>query len=62
MLLKNYKLEIFNSECNPSAMTVHCFAHLEQDVSQALPYLNAALGGTVTQKSPPRSPSGPRVS
>jgi len=53
MLLKSYRLEIFNSECNPGAMTVHCFAHLEQDVSQALPYLNAVLGGFEYVKDPP---------
>jgi len=28
MLLESYKLEIFNSECNPGAMTVMCHAHL----------------------------------
>ena len=40
MLLKSYALEIFNSECNPSAMSVHCFAHPEQDVGEAIPCLN----------------------
>jgi len=29
----------------PGVMSVQCFAHLDQDVSQALPYLNASLGG-----------------
>jgi len=29
MLLKTYRLEIFNSECNPGTMAVHCFAHLD---------------------------------
>ena len=53
MLLDNYRLEIFNSECNPGAMTVQCFAHLDQDVSQALPYLNAELGGFGYVKDPP---------
>ncbi len=53
MLLKDYDLEIFNSECNPGAMGVHCFAHLHQDVSQALPYLNAELGGFEYIKDPP---------
>ncbi len=53
MLLKSYRLEIFNSECNPGAMSVHCFAHLDQDVSCALPYLNAALGGFEYLKDPP---------
>lgn len=37
MLLESYRLEIFNSECNPGAMAVHCFAHLDQDVEGALP-------------------------
>lgn len=53
MLLESYRLEIFNSECNPGAMTVHCFAHLNQDVSGALPYLNSVLGGFGYVKDPP---------
>lgn len=53
MLLNTYKLEIFNSECMPGAMTVHCFAHLDQDVSCALPYLNTVLGGSTYITEPP---------
>lgn len=53
MLLENYRLEIFNSACNPGAMDVHCFAHLEQDVSAALPYLNTVLGGFEYLQEPP---------
>ncbi|ABW68683.1 (Fe-S)-binding protein [Desulfosudis oleivorans] len=53
MLLETYHLEIFNSECMPGAMGVHCFAHLDQDVSEALPYLNAVLGGDVYLSDPP---------
>jgi len=53
MLLESYSLEIFNSECNPGAMSVHCFAHLDQDVSEALPYLNSVLGGFEYIKDPP---------
>jgi ArsR family metal-binding transcriptional regulator len=45
MLLKNYTKEIFRPKCNPSFQSLHCIAHLEQDVSEALPYLNASLGG-----------------
>jgi ArsR family metal-binding transcriptional regulator len=52
MLLKSYSLEIFNNACMPGAMTVQCFAHLDQDVSKALPYLNAALGGFEYTKEP----------
>ncbi|MBF0227275.1 MAG: Fe-S cluster protein [Desulfobacterales bacterium] len=53
MLLQDYKLEILNSKCQPGAMSVHCFAHLEQDVSEALPYLNAVIGGFEYMKDPP---------
>ncbi len=53
MLLETYRLEIFNSRCNPGAMAVHCFAHLDQNVSLALPYLNAVLGGFNYVKDPP---------
>ena len=45
MLLKNYTKEIFRPECNPSFQSLHCIVHLEQDVSEILPYLNASLGG-----------------
>lgn len=53
MLLESYRLEIFNNECMPDALTVQCFAHLDQDVSQALPFLNAELGGFTYIKDPP---------
>ena len=53
MLLESYRLEIFNNECMPGAMSVQCFAHLDQDVSAALPFLNAELGGFEYIKDPP---------
>jgi ArsR family metal-binding transcriptional regulator len=53
MLLKSYRLEIFNSKCNPGAMSVHCYARLDQDISESLPYLNAVLGGFIFVKDPP---------
>ncbi|NQT70588.1 MAG: Fe-S cluster protein [Desulfobacteraceae bacterium] len=53
MLLESYSLEIINSECMPGAMSVHCFAHLDQDVGEAIPYLNAVLGGFTYVKDPP---------
>jgi ArsR family metal-binding transcriptional regulator len=53
VMLESYRLEIFNSACNPGAMAVHCFAHLDQDISGALPYLNAALGGFEYIQDPP---------
>lgn len=45
MLLKGYRKEIFRPECNPNFVSVHCIAHLDEDVTEALPYLNATLGG-----------------
>ena len=53
MLLKEYDLEIFKSKCQADAKGVHCFAHLHQDVSEALPYLNTVLGGFEYLKDPP---------
>ena len=52
-MLESFQLEIFNNECRPSAMTVQCYAHLDQDISEALPYLNAVLGGFEYTREPP---------
>ena len=53
MLLTGYELEIFKSKCNPEAKGVHCFAHLNDDVSEVLPYLNTVLGPCVFTEAPP---------
>jgi ArsR family metal-binding transcriptional regulator len=53
MLMETYTKEIFRPECNPSFQSLHCIAHLDQDVSEALPYLNAVLGGFEYLKDPP---------
>jgi ArsR family metal-binding transcriptional regulator len=53
MLLKSYTKEIFRAECNPRFQALHCFAHLDQDVSEAIPYLNAVLGGHSYTQDPP---------
>ncbi|CCK82106.1 MULTISPECIES: (Fe-S)-binding protein [Desulfobacula] len=53
MLLKKYTLEIFKSKCQADAKGVHCFAHLEQDVSDTIPYLNTVLGGFEYLSDPP---------
>jgi ArsR family metal-binding transcriptional regulator len=53
MLLKSYTKEIFNNKCMPTAMSVQCFAHLNEDVGKALPYLNASLGGHSYTQEPP---------
>jgi ArsR family metal-binding transcriptional regulator len=53
MLLETYTKKIFRAECNPQFESLHCIAHLDQDVSEALPYLNAVLGGFEYLKDPP---------
>ncbi|MCP4627803.1 MAG: Fe-S cluster protein [bacterium] len=53
MLLENYSKEIFRPECNPGFESVHCIAHLDQDISEVLPYLNTVLGGFDYLKDPP---------
>jgi len=53
MLLKTYTKEIFRPECNPSFQSLHCIARLDQDITEALPYLNAVLGGFEYLKEPP---------
>ena len=53
MLLKGYRKEIFNPTCNSHFQSVHCIAHLDEDIGKVLPYLNAALGGDTYIKSPP---------
>jgi ArsR family metal-binding transcriptional regulator len=53
MRVTDYRLEIFNNECMPGALSVQCFAHLDQDAGPALPYLNAVLGGFEYIQAPP---------
>jgi ArsR family metal-binding transcriptional regulator len=53
MLLHEYTKEMFLPKCNPNFQSVHCVAHLEQDISEVLPYLNTALGGSNYTLSPP---------
>ena len=53
MLLKSYSKRVFRAECNPQFESLHCIASLDQDVSEALPYLNAVLGGFEYLKDPP---------
>lgn len=52
MLLESYRKEIFRAKCNPSFESVHCIAHLDQDISESLPYLNSVLGGFEYFKNP----------
>ncbi len=53
MLLKSYTKEIFRPGCNPQFQSLHCFAHLDEDISGVFPYLNTVLGGSGYTKNPP---------
>jgi len=53
VLLKGYRKEIFRPECNPQFQFLHCIAHLDEDITEVLPYLNAVLGGHQYLKEPP---------
>jgi len=53
MLLKTYRKEIFRAECNPSFENVHCHAHLDENIGEVIPYLNAELGGDRFIREPP---------
>jgi ArsR family metal-binding transcriptional regulator len=53
MLLKGYREEISRPACNNTFQSLHCIAYLDEDVSEALPYLNAVVGGDTFIKSPP---------
>lgn len=53
MLLSGYRCELFRPECNPGFTSLHCHAHLLDDVAPVLPYLNAVLGGFEYADDPP---------
>jgi ArsR family metal-binding transcriptional regulator len=53
MLLRGYRKEIFRPECNPQFQSLHCIAHLDEDITEVLPYLNTALGGHQYFREPP---------
>lgn len=53
MLLSGYKTEYFRNKCMPGAQSIQCHARLNEDVGDALPYLNAVLGGASFSKEPP---------
>ena len=47
MLIENYELEVFTPPCDPGAERYAARAHLAEDISEVLPYLNATLRGAV---------------
>jgi ArsR family metal-binding transcriptional regulator len=53
LLLTGYREEISRPTCNNTFQSLHCIAHLNEGISEALPYLNAVLGGDTYIKDPP---------
>jgi ArsR family metal-binding transcriptional regulator len=53
MLLSSYQKHMIRPTCNPQFRSLHCIAELDEDVSDALPYLNAVLGGFEYIVDPP---------
>jgi len=53
MILTGYTKRISRPECNPSSEAVYCIASLNEDISEALPYLNAVWHGAEYFRDPP---------
>ena len=53
MLLSGYTKEIFRPTCNSSFQSVHCYAHLQDDIQGVMSYLNTVLGGSDYTHDPP---------
>jgi ArsR family metal-binding transcriptional regulator len=53
MILSGWTKEITRVECRPETQTVNCIARLNENIGEAIPYLNAALGGYTYIKEPP---------
>jgi ArsR family metal-binding transcriptional regulator len=53
MLIETYRKEIFRSKCDSRVQSLHCFAHLDVDIGEVLPYLNSVLGGFTYIEAPP---------
>jgi len=45
--VKNYELEVISPPCEPGAERWNAIAHLSDDVSEVMPYLNATLRGCI---------------
>lgn len=52
MLLTGYIKDISLPECNSSFQSLHCIAHLNDDISEVLPYVNAELGANQYTNNP----------
>lgn len=46
-LIETYEIEVFTPPCDPGTETWSAVAHLQEDISPVLPYLNATLRGAI---------------
>ena len=51
MLINSYEVEVFTPPCEPGAERFAAKVHLNDDISEALPLLNATLPGAVYHRS-----------
>ncbi|HEC22723.1 MAG TPA: Fe-S cluster protein [Chloroflexi bacterium] len=53
MLIEEYELEVFTPPCEPGAERFSAIAHLKDDITGVLPYLNATLKGAIYNPAVP---------
>lgn len=53
MLIETYDLEVFTPPCEPGAERFSAIAHLDADIREVLPYLNATLRGAIYRPGVP---------
>jgi len=53
MLLSGWTKDLSLPACNSTFQSLHCIAHLREDISEVFPYLNAELGADQIIKEPP---------
>ncbi len=52
-MITNYELDIVRPECNHNFTSVFCYVYFNKNIKDALPYLNANLGGFKYISDPP---------
>ncbi len=53
MFIQKWEKELLKSKCNPMQEGIHCIIHVDADLSDVIPYLNAELGGDFCSENPP---------
>ena len=53
MLLSGWTKDLSLPACNSTFQSLHCIAHLREEISEVFPYLNAELGAHLIIRDPP---------